>query len=118
MMEYRKLSRLSNLYKVSTVNELDKWSAEQCGVELGRVDDYEKPVWFYPDDKYTYEDGEWTLSDSRCMQVFRERFNITTMYVCPWHSYRESEKGRVVHHGKTILEAELACAQAIYEASK
>ncbi|MDC0529234.1 hypothetical protein OAO19_03085 [Gammaproteobacteria bacterium] len=89
------------------MNDLDKWSAEQCGIEYSTFDGF-----------FKHQGKEFTLSDPRCMQIFREKFEIWTNKDCAHNWMCE-----IVHDGETIVrtlgqtisEAEMACAEAIYE---
>ena len=101
------------------MNEIDKWSAEQCGVEIRQGFLNSLDGFFLNGGEYHYL---WTLEDPRCMQIFREKFEIDTC--CDntsfgkWSSvsYRPGDEHILEGFGKTIPEAEMAVAQAIYEA--
>jgi len=100
------------------MNDLDKWSAVACGVIYGDLTHQEgywtKGYWT----KGSVRVNEyWTLSDPRCMQVFREKLRIATeesvINLGEWDAIYKN--GDLFVTGKTIQEAELACAQAIME---
>ena len=110
------------------IDSLDKWAAEQCGVYTTNYAEQSvhnvAASWVYYD-----SDGNcisvlspWTLSDPRCMQVFRERFRVDTTWTTnnDWYCFVELGKDDylVEERGKTIAEAEMAGAKAIYEAMK
>ena len=94
------------------MNDLDKWSAETCNVSIISTGGWVAP--------YLSETvlSEWTLSDPRCMQVFRERFKMNTVYSDSCMAFVLIEEKYYSALGKTIAEAEMACAKAIYEAEK
>ena len=113
------------------MSEIDKWAAEQCGVEIrGCVN----PKSCYKTKHYTHglpADMVWTIQDPRCREIVRERFCIQTEPVTAWNgncyefagwrSYYWEDPDVVPEietKGKTIAEAEIACITAIYEASK
>lgn len=108
------------------MSDIDKWSAEQCGVTLlieNVIADTDSNRKLFNG----YINGKWTLTDPRCMQVFREKFKINTTVLideggyCGWCSYMFIHVKSIKTfdaYGDTLSEAELACAQAIYEASK
>ena len=110
------------------MNDIDKWYAEQCDIPYDDVDDdyfltvetqVETPR---PDYHYYPDTIPWTITDPRCREVCRERFNICTrkMQTGNWlatHQYK-TEYGTSVFNeeGKTIKNAEIACLKSIYEA--
>ena len=99
------------------MNDIDKYFAEQCGVEL-RAGKY--GVMFY-------KGYPWSIKRADCREIVRERFKIIT-------NYSEADKKYVSFPhsctldfskdlprfctgvGKTISDAEIACLQSIYEA--
>ena len=102
------------------MNDLDKWAAEQCGVETWDNKEWEAGWKFKRETGFSMHDNhyKWTLSDPRCREVFREKFKLSILFVidewlCMWH---RSESKPITGKGKTIAEAEIACAKAIYEA--
>lgn len=101
---------------------IDEWAAEQCGVEFGELDP-EGECWYYPNDRYIYELGEWTIKDPRCREIVREHFKIWTGYGpigfdrMGWQACTAYNK-LTNYYGNTIDEAEIACITAIFEAEK
>ena len=103
------------------MNDLDKWAAEQCGATLNIavIPDVD-PYWYNDRDKYYFP---WTLSDPRCMQVFLSSIlkdDVLEAYVIDMLSGRvrvriNTGNAKYSGFGKTIHEAEMACAQAIYD---
>ena len=92
------------------MNDLDEWAAEQCGVICHST------YWHLTNQSFIEHEHQWTLSDPRCMQVFREKFRFDTEAFSTdgWECYhRDMDK---FFSGKTIAEAEIACAKAIYAA--
>jgi len=98
------------------MNDIDKWYAEQCGVNYndnGWCENVEFPTWCTT---------RWTIKDPRCREVCREGLEITTdrlnknisIGFDKWCAY--DERGEIVCSGKTIADAEIACLIAIYEA--
>ena len=102
---------------MKTNAELDKWSAEKCGVT--ECDDGNG--YFF--DGKNYQFYEWTLSDARCREIVREHFDLTTarqyhsaINEC-WATWGEFLiKSPYLRTGKTIEAAEIACIQAIKDA--
>ena len=93
------------------MNELDKWAAEQCGVDIQHSNS-----WSMNDNiggLPKFRMYPWTLSDPRCMQVFRERFEIETTRTRGQWAASTTKDIFVFDFGKTIAEAEMACANAI-----
>ena len=87
------------------MNDIDKWYAEQCGVDLDDLGDY------FADRACI----RWTISDPRCREVCRERFNVYTDKVNgKWSAHQHLETDR--YYDDSIAEAEIACLQSIYEA--
>ena len=92
------------------MNDIDKWYAEQCGVEVSRNGMC----------RIDYSDGGselayWTISDPRCREVCRERLNVYTDKVNgKWSAHQHLETDR--YYDDSIAEAEIACLQSIYEA--
>lgn len=96
------------------MNELDKWAAEQCGVQFSEL--WKKYLMLDP--KNAALSMTWTLSDARCMEVFREKFKLKTVYfnfpdIWKTSNNESVQTEGVEGFGKTIKEAELACAHAI-----
>ena len=106
------------------MNKLDKWAAEQCGVEILKYESYtQQPDKFRvkaSDGIWRYKTYEWTLSDPRCMQLFRkwyldkDKSNWVIFYPEGYIYY--GPKNDVLKG--YLKESEYACAEAIYEASK
>ena len=95
------------------MKDIDKWFAEQCGVDLEGF-----YGWFQMVDGEPAKEGQhWTIQDPRCREVIRDKFRIETIRVFDlqdWYAYIDPFDGQ----GKTIAEAEIACCKAIYEAQK
>ena len=92
------------------MNDLDKWAAEQCGVELNLVSS-KALLWF----GNTATGYQWTIQDPRCREIVREHFKIDTReyYQGGWQCAAEDIYPPI---GQTIAEAEIACIKAIKEA--
>jgi hypothetical protein len=88
------------------MNNLDKWCAEQCGVDPDNPQDD-----FYAD---------WDIQDPRCREIVREHFTITMDFLKgDWIAQGGYCITRTcMGKGKTIAEAECNCITQIYEASK
>ena len=99
------------------INKLNEWSASVCNVEL-----HGHEYIVYESDAGDKIYAEWNLEDPRCMQVFREKFeidtNCTNDSLGKWCAvlYRTGDDHITEGVGEKIHEAELACALAIYEA--
>ena len=116
---------------MKTNAELDKWSAEKCGVRRAREDCYK---WYYPAWWPTpkgsigcHERSEWTLSDARCRAVFWEWWlmnnkGYTKMVRTDLDAYVVVvQKGTDITtslngYKKSLESAEIACIQAIKDA--
>ena len=95
---------------------IDEWAANQCGIAIlgggWRPPGYAAPI-----------SGRWTIKDPRCREIVREHFKIWTYYgsigtdKMGWVS-TSANNDMAGTYGKTIAEAEIACIEAIYEASK
>ena len=99
------------------MNELDKWSAEACSVDLLLQN---SDGFYWKTKNSVYRHYPWTLTDPRCMELFRKRFELATY---PTQAGRNGENWTCEYKGKYydalyIKEAELACAKAIMEAEK
>ena len=99
------------------MNDIDKWCAEQCGVNIiYSMTDY--PYWNYKGVNYEYD---WTITDPQCREIVRERFRILTspasnsnLWVSESRPFISGKE--LPYPSKTIAEAEIACITAIYEA--
>jgi len=100
------------------MNDIDKFCADQCDVELNN----EGMVVSWPGFGTTIADVNlWTIQDPRCREIVREHFRIEMCRVADsWiaFQYLIEEDASIEGHGKTIAEAECNCIQQIYEASK
>ena len=94
---------------------IDKWCAEQCGVQIEFVDYFSIPT-----DHKNIRDGyqfTWTIFDPRCREIVREHFLIEMCRVSgSWTAFKYliDEDASIEGHGKTIPEAEIECINAIY----
>ena len=105
------------------IQELNKWSAEVCGIETEINDEYPEL-----DDNIYWNNGSdiWNIEDPRCMQVFREKFEIDTCaensnigkWCCTIAPLSITDNNCHESYGKTIREAELACAWTLMGALK
>jgi hypothetical protein len=96
---------------------IDRWFAKQCGVSIlgggWRPRGYAAPI-----------SGQWTIQDPRCREIVREKFKLDTLYVgahlwiCRIGEPSKPRSDDCYGEGLNLEEAELACLQAIYEASK
>ena len=95
------------------MEEIDKWAAEQCGVEVFQT----KPVsggvflWTMPNGCIR----QWTIQDPRCREIVREHFDVQTMqyqgtWFCAWNGGTEE----TINY-QTIAEAEIACIKEIHK---
>ena len=95
--------------------DIDKWFADICGIHIFS-NNHRLPIelWTTPDGWVCL----WLISDPRCREIIRERFNLSTLN----RNAKEGkwgcgdEKSKLVGHGKTIKEAEVTCLKAIYDA--
>lgn len=95
------------------MTEIDKWAAEQCGVE---VEDAMPPTGLYYRKGSNLSDGRWTLNDARCREIFRK----------DWLS-KGDRRIVITPHSTTYFDFELAadwsgrnekaCIKAIFENS-
>ena len=91
---------------------INEWYAKQCGVLTS------PKVWGYYDDENLISIlDEWTIEDSRCREIIREKFGLTTVkandtWLCMFH---RKDKDPITRHGKSLPEAEIKCLKAIYE---
>jgi len=100
------------------MNELDKWSAEACGVLVDSYGSEGSPIaWKQTGAEYDWIEGYWTLSDARCMALVENKFCIDTHW-CSKDKWRSYSINKYEGIGKTPHEARINCAQAIMEASK
>ena len=108
---------------------IDEWAADQCGIVLYTPKQINEHGMYCYDDWGNDFDYEWTIQDPRCREIVREHFKINTSYIDrnKWRSvemkWRKKEPDSTGSYcisatGKTIAEAEIACIEAIYEASK
>ena len=100
------------------MNDIDKWAAEQCGVELHCTHKAGRYIELF------WEDGdmEWTIQDPRCREIFRNLLfeqgyilnagKALWVYKKPHKSYEAHKKD--FHSGVD----EVACITAIYENDK
>ena len=99
------------------MNDIDKYFAEHCGVEIKTHAPHHE-VEMYARMKGVWE--EWTISDPRCREVCRERFFHSAHYLMMPDGVMRLHIIVLEKHyngvGKTIAEAEIACLQSIYEA--
>ena len=104
---------------------VDKWAADQCGVQLDKITgcvlQAERGLapWY------------WTITDPRCREIVREHFWLSTtragnstilMDGNYWgctstNTDIRSLYKKPVFYGKTPAEAEIACINAIYQAT-
>ena len=91
---------------------IDKWFADSCGIHLFSNND-ESPIelWTTPDGWVCI----WLISDARCREVIREKFNISTEYDLLGTWTASSAGGEFFGQASTIMDAELACLQVIYD---
>ena len=95
------------------MEEIDKWAAEQCGVEIHSDFTNDGKIYTRHSGKYR----EWTIQDSRCREIVREHFRIEMYRVeDSWvaFQYLTDEDASIEGKGKTIAEAEIACIKEIY----
>lgn len=113
-------SQLSDGYMAceEIMNDIDKWTAEQCGVELTN----DGMVISWPGfDAVIADVNLWTIKDPRCREKVRESFRIETVFIDDASGYGWISSNYipwVPSLCKTIAEAEIACIKAIYEARK
>ncbi len=93
------------------MNEIDKWTAEQCGV-IPYHDPPEGDYWevFMTPDGITHR-YRWTIKDPRCREIVREHFHLRTYFRNTWCCCEDLTSH--TYTGKTIAEAEIACITAI-----
>ena len=92
------------------MNDIDKWTAEQCNIPYSNFDEM-----------YKYAGREWTIEDPRCREIFRN-----------WWIGQDVNNAVVFENGSVSYfrdyyygqgdpftgENEERCITAIYEASK
>jgi hypothetical protein len=95
------------------MNDIDKWCAEQCGVE--EIIENMKYGFSLNGRYYEYQ---WTIQDPRCREIVRERFFPSAHYLrMPNGVMTLHVNCGGIHYntkGKTIAEAEIACITAIW----
>jgi hypothetical protein len=99
---------------MTNLTEINKWLADQCGVELYTAKEInEHGNYWYDGSEHQYE---FTIEDPRCREVCRERFRLVTIPCIEYWLCMNGAVGDkdVTEKGKTIAEAETNCLIAIY----
>ena len=97
------------------MNDLDKWAAEQCGVEVYCTHKAGKYIELFWED----ENIEWTIKDPRCREIYRKdwlsknRNGSVEFYPSGYVAYRKSASEKAAHE-----VGEEACITAIWESEK
>jgi len=108
------------------VNELDKWSAEACGVLVDSYGSEGSPIaWKQTGAEYDWIEGYWTLSDARCMEIFFDWWlnDSPNLRRITWDGIEFKCQELFSAEYETLFSSmfenpKMACAQAIMEASK
>ncbi len=106
------------------MNDINKWYADKCHIALDFIKYSGEPEhkryehFFYIGDKLEVNDRSypWDISDPRCREIIREKFQIINNYDGLGTWIAETFTGLGFSAKGTIAEAELSCLQAIYEA--
>ena len=106
--------------------EVNKWTAEECGVTIDHMVDYW--YWYIKGDSDEEHEDRWSIEHADCREIIRERFRITSVcdevYGMSDDKYKwecESCKQLSTHihcvtgKGQTETEAFKACIIIIYE---
>ena len=106
----------------NSMDDLNKWAAEQCGVSFFSAKETNEHgyYWFTVEDR----DYEWTITDHRCREIVIQSIlndNVLDAYCVDMLDNRVRVRintglAQYQGFGKTIAEAEIACITAIYEA--
>lgn len=96
------------------MNELDKWAADRCGVE---IEDAAPPheLWFRRGSNLS--NGRWTIDDANDREIVRQHFGIATFPIPDgpeWYSRDINGNFNTGFYG-SIKESEIACIKAIKE---